>query len=297
MVKFMKLFLQGILCAIIVIFFGVITSVCISGMGTPAVYAAEAPAAIFIGETYTYSDEGGEYSVYIESESEYKLTAINGEDGITLEGSYKYIDGVLTLNAAGETLGDFYIQGSNLVKIVPSEPVEEVNYTFIGRVGEWVYGNLDKILTAAGDIVLVVLFIVQRVNSKKKLVELGANVLTVKDDVSNTMSSQKSVVAVTNELIAGYNRFEQALNNFDSMEEERYKTMLSAYAQTKATLEILTTVYANSKNIPQGVKDLVNLKYADALKTVGDKDKLKEIAESSSVSEPAESSTETKTEE
>ena len=111
MVKFMKLFLQGILCAIIVLFFGVITRVCISRMGTSAVYAVEAPAAIVIGETYTYSDEGCEYSVYIKSESEYKLTAINGEDVITLEGSYKYIDGVLTLTAVGETLGDFYIQG------------------------------------------------------------------------------------------------------------------------------------------------------------------------------------------
>ena len=55
--------------------------------------------------------------------------------------------------------------------------------------------------------------------------------------------------------------------------------MLAAFAQTKAILEILTTVYANSKNIPQGVKDLVNLKYADVLKLVGDEDKLKEIAE------------------
>ena len=55
--------------------------------------------------------------------------------------------------------------------------------------------------------------------------------------------------------------------------------MIAAFAQTKAILEIMTTVYANSKNIPQGVKDLVNLKYADVLKLVGDEDKLKEIVE------------------
>lgn len=115
--------------------------------------------------------------------------------------------------------------------------------------------------------------------SKKRLVDLGKNLLTVKDGVTNTETSQRSVVNVTNELIEGYNRFEKALNNFDTTENERYKTMLAAFAQTKAILEILMTVYANSKNIPQGVKDLVNLKYAEVLKLVGDEDKLKEIAE------------------
>lgn len=38
-------------------------------------------------------------------------------------------------------------------------------------------------------------------------------------------------------------------------------------------------MYPNSKNLPQGVKDLVNLKYADALKIVGDDNKLIEAAE------------------
>jgi len=44
--------------------------------------------------------------------------------------------------------------------------------------------------------------------------------------------------------------------------------------QTRAVLDILATVYANSKNLPQGVKDLVNLKYADVLKTTSDDEKL-----------------------
>ena len=167
----------------------------------------------------------------------------------------------------------------------PVEPVEEP--TFFGRVWEWVTASTAEILTVLGDIVLVACLIAQRVKQKKKLVELGTNIITVKDDVANTVSSQKNVVSVTNELIEGYNKFEKALNNFDATENERYKTMLAAFAQTKAILEILTTVYANSKNIPQGVKDLVNLKYADVLKLVGDEDKLKEIAE------PAETAEET----
>lgn len=175
--------------------------------------------------------------------------------------------------------------GSELVQEEPAEPAEEP--TFFGRIWEWATAHATEILTVVGDIVLVAYLIRKNFKSKKKLVELGKNIITVKDDVASTVNSQKSVVNVTNELIEGYNRFEKALNNFDATENERYKTMLAAFAQTKAILEILTTVYANSKNIPQGVKDLVNLKYADVLKLVGDEDKLKEIAE------PAESAEET----
>ena len=173
--------------------------------------------------------------------------------------------------------GTEIVQEEQQEPVEPAEPADEP--TFFDRIWEWVTANATEILTVLGDIVLVACLIAQRVKQKKKLVELGTNIITVKDDVANTVSSQKSVVSVTNELIEGYNRFEEALNNFDATEKERYKTMLAAFAQTKAILEILTTVYANSKNIPQGVKDLVNLKYADVLKLVGDEDKLKEIAE------------------
>ena len=169
--------------------------------------------------------------------------------------------------------------GTEIVQEEQEEPVAPVDEpTFFGRIWEWATANAEKILTVVGDTFLFACLIAQRRKQKKKLFELGTDIITVKDDVASTVSSQKSVVNVTNELIVGYNKFEKALNNFDATENERYKTMLAAFVQTKAILEILTTVYANSKNIPQGVKDLVNLKYADVLKLVGDEDKLKEIA-------------------
>ena len=181
--------------------------------------------------------------------------------------------------------------GTEIVQEEPQEPVEPAEPadepTFFGRIWEWVSENKAEILTVIGDVILVVFLIVQRVKQKKKLVDLGSDILTVKSDVSSTAMSQQSVVGVTNELIAGYNKFEKAINNFDETENERYRTMLAAFAYSKAILEVLTTVYANSKNIPQGVKDLVNLKYADVLKLVGDEKKLKEIAESAATTEAA----------
>ena len=159
--------------------------------------------------------------------------------------------------------------------------------TFFGRIWEWVRANGAGILIVVGDISLFGFLIAQKVKQKKRLAAIWADVLMVKDGVTNTETSQRNVVNVTNQLIAGYNRFEKALNNFDAKERERDKIMIVAFAQTKAILEIMTTVYANSKNIPQGVKDLVNLKYADVLKLVGDEEKLKGIAE------PAETAEET----
>ena len=171
-------------------------------------------------------------------------------------------------------------EGAEIVQEDPDENETSVNDpTFFGRIWEWVQANAEGILTVVGDIILVGFLIAQKVKQKKRFAAIGADILTVKDGVTNTETSQNNVISVTNELIAGYNRFEKALNSFDATEQERYKTMLAAFAQTKAILEIMTTVYANSKNIPQGVKDLVNLKYADVLKLVGDESKLKDIAD------------------
>ena len=84
----------------------------------------------------------------------------------------------------------------------PAAPVEPVDDpTFFGRVWEWVTANAAEILTVLGDIVLIACMIAQRVKQKKKLVELGTNIVTVKDDVANTVSSQKSVVALQTSLL------------------------------------------------------------------------------------------------
>ena len=161
-----------------------------------------------------------------------------------------------------------------------SDP-DTANVTFFSRIWEFIVLHKEEIFTVVGNIVLITYMIVKNKKSKTTLMELGTNLTSVKTGVNNTATLQNNVVEVTNELIEGYNKFETAINNFDSLENERYKTMLTAAAQTKAILEILTTVYANSKNLPQGVKDLVNLKYADVLKLVSDSDeaKLKEATD------------------
>ncbi len=160
---------------------------------------------------------------------------------------------------------------------------------FFDRIIEWFNAHRMEVVNVIGNVILIIYMIVENVKSKKKRAEIGSNILSVKDGVKNTNTLQGDVVNVTNELIEGYNRFETALNEFGEKEQERYKTMTAAFVQTKAILKIMTTVYANSKNIPQGVKDLVNLEYADVLKLVGDEKKLQEIVEPEKSTENIES--------
>lgn len=185
------------------------------------------------------------------------------------------------------------IEADSSENITPEETPEaepEVeNHTIFSRMYEWVTEHKTEIITAVGDVILVIMLIIEKTKSKKSYTAIGSQLLSIGKGVYNTETSQNNVVGVTNELIAGYNKFEQTLDNFDAKEDERQKTAMAAYIQTRAILKILVTVYANSKNVPQGVKDLVNLEYADVLKLVGNEETLKQLVDSTAVQSTEES--------
>lgn len=172
---------------------------------------------------------------------------------------------------------------------IPEAEPEVENHTIFSRMYEWVTEHKTEIITAVGDVILVIMLIIEKAKSKKSYTAIGSQLLSIGKGVYNTETSQNNVVGVTNELIAGYNKFEQTLDNFDAKEDERQKTAMAAYIQTRAILKILVTVYANSKNVPQGVKDLVNLEYADVLKLVGNEGTLKQLVDSTAVQSTEES--------
>lgn len=148
----------------------------------------------------------------------------------------------------------------------PQESVDtEENKTFLGRVQEYLQENYPEIAATVGNVILFILMIVQYVKNKKKL-------LNIDGSVSKQGDTQSQIVGVVNDLISAYNQIEEKLEDSGVSVEDRtnVKTLI---LQTRAVLDILTTVYANSKNIPQGIKDLVNLKYANCLKVVEGDDK------------------------
>ena len=116
----------------------------------------------------------------------------------------------------------------------------------------------------------------------------------MKADAGGTASSQVSVVSAMNGLIGGYNQMYESYEKYGQTEEDRNKLIGAVMVQNTAILEILSTVYVNSKNMPQGVKDLVNLKYANCLKAIGDDETLLAIV--SAVREKVSASSESDTE-
>ncbi len=172
-------------------------------------------------------------------------------------------------------------------EVVPEPAEKEETHTFLSRVWEFIESNYPEIAATVGNVIVLIMMIIYNVKSKKKLLKIDSTVL-------KQSGTQTEIVDVVNGLIEGYNSLEEKLSKYNTTEDERYAAVGAMVAQTKAILEILTTVYANSKNIPQGVKDLVNLKYANVLKVVEDADKLKEIVieEESAAEETQENKTE-----
>jgi hypothetical protein len=82
-----------------------------------------------------------------------------------------------------------------------------------------------------------------------------------------------------NKLSEEYKALKAAYDAYGATEDDRNRVVGALVAQTTAVLEILTTVYVNSKNLPQGVKDIVSLKYANCLKSLDNDTQLKAIVE------------------
>lgn len=152
---------------------------------------------------------------------------------------------------------------------------------------EFVKRYSTEVVTAIGSAALFVLNFLLKNSSKKSADATKRSLSDISNVVSGTSSGQTAVVGAINNLIAGYNElklnYDEMKNSYDTYgaaEAERNRVVGAVFATNTAILEILTTVYANNRNLPQGVKDLVNLQYANCLKTLENDEQLKAIAAS-----------------
>lgn len=145
----------------------------------------------------------------------------------------------------------------------PAETAPEVPETVWTRIEQWFSRNLTEFLSSInlGAVAACIVMIVVEHRGNKKAAKIAADSLGI-----NTNSNGEVVKAV-NTLIEGYNETLDKLHSMESRAEQQEQINAILETSTKAILEILTTVYANSKNIPQAVKDLVNIKYVQALKS------------------------------
>lgn len=135
-------------------------------------------------------------------------------------------------------------------------------HTFGSRIEEWFSKNFLEVMssvnlsTALGCVAAI---IVEKRSNKRNAngtnAAIEANTAATKE---NTESNDK-VLDVVNLLIDG-------TNELLAGEVNRDEAIAKLTATMQAVLEILVTVYANNKNIPQAVKDFVNVKYVGVLK-------------------------------
>ncbi|MBQ8372052.1 MAG: hypothetical protein IJX38_03840 [Clostridia bacterium] len=154
-------------------------------------------------------------------------------------------------------------------------PEEAETHTVFTRLWEFVNQYKGEVLTLIGDAALIIIAIYMKLRGGKGTKEINAALTKIKEETGLSLSNQGNVVDVINNLIDSYNaqaaeyaRLKEAYEKYGATELDRNKVIGALAAEVATVLDILSTVYVNNKNLPQGVKDLVNIKYANCLKAL-----------------------------
>ncbi|MBR2312218.1 MAG: hypothetical protein IKA46_02900 [Clostridia bacterium] len=134
---------------------------------------------------------------------------------------------------------------------------------------EFFYKYRAEIFTTTGNAILFVLGLAFKVYDAIENKRLSFEIEATRDPV----------IDATNNMIDGYNAMKQGYDEHASLEHARDRAIAVVMAQNAFIVEALQTVYANSKNLPQGIKDIINLKYAKCAKAIGDDETLKRLSE------------------
>ncbi len=161
-----------------------------------------------------------------------------------------------------------------------TSPGEGSEHTLMTRVWEFVLDNKSETLTFVGDVAIVFFGLYNFIRSGGRVKRIENDLRVVRGDTSGTCLSQNSVVDAVNNMIAGYDEMRIAYEKYQNTEDDRNKLVGAVMLQNTAILEMFSVVYVNNKNLPQGVKDLINLKYAHCLEALDDDESLRGIVES-----------------
>ena len=181
----------------------------------------------------------------------------------------------------------------------------EAPATVFTRITEFVGDHKQEILECASAAAMITTSVVVGVKNAKKSEKISSALSYVKSDTDASLNGQTGVVKAVNGLIDGYNgmtrdteklkeelsgdykrladeyeEMRKAYERYGETENDRNRVTGAVLVQNAAILEILQLVYANSKNMPQGVKDMVNLKYANCLKSISDDEKVLAVVDS-----------------
>ena len=147
------------------------------------------------------------------------------------------------------------------------------------RTWEFCLENKKEVITVFGDGALLVFGLFVKKRWSKHTKDIENDLEQVKNDTSGTFKLHSKVVGGFNEMVDGYKGMQNEYKKNQTVEEDRNRLIGAVMVQNTAILEMLSTVYVNNKNLPQGVKDLITLQYANCLKALDDDELLRAIVD------------------
>jgi hypothetical protein len=166
--------------------------------------------------------------------------------------------------------------GEEIDPVTPEGVVVEENNTLASRVWDFVGDNKSALLVIVGDLSLIVAYLRSYFKNKANNKDLMTALGNVYKSVSGTAQGQKTVSGACNELvetlatvIKSSGVLTEAYSILNTTEESNNRRLTILEKQNQTILEILIAAYSGNKNLPQGIKDIISLKYADCLKVSG----------------------------
>jgi len=170
--------------------------------------------------------------------------------------------------------------------LVPNEYIYDNpdNPTLLGRVVEFLTVHKAGIVSILNGALVALATAYIRVKTDGIAKKIEDDTSSLKNDTSSTLLGQNAVTNVINELIDAsnlmgkrYDAMSKDYQEYGSLENDRNLMSGAVLTTNLAILKMLATVYANSKNLPQGVKDLVTMDYAKCLAVLDDDASVSEL--------------------
>lgn len=156
--------------------------------------------------------------------------------------------------------------------------VEEIDTkTFFGNLFEYCKEHASNILSIISTLLLVGYGIAVKFKAIPLANAVVSNIKAAKKDTTDTAESQNKVVGAVNGMVDVSNATVERLNTIE-------KDYAELVAQNKTITTLCVSIFeaynlaqTNNKNLPQGVKDVLNSKYAQALNMLGNDDNIAKI--------------------
>ena len=143
-----------------------------------------------------------------------------------------------------------------------ADAAQEESQNVFSRVWEYIDTYSEQIISYAVDILVVVVIAVTTKGGKKLTTKLVGSISKCASE-----DTQTNVVNALNSIIQELNA-EHAENAELKKMIALLKTDLSnVHKETRAIFDAMLSVWGNSKNLPQGIKELLTLTYSTCLKS------------------------------